>query len=301
MKILLAGATGLIGKELTKKLLEQGNILVVLSRSPKIDSSNLSYHLWNPSDGKLDISVFESVDAIINLAGSGVADKKWSKSYKKEILDSRILSTKLLVETLSKVQNKVKVFINASGIGYYGTDTLEAWVNEESPCGDDFLANVVKGWESEAFQAQKLGIRTIAIRTGIVLSSKGGALPKLVLPVKFWLGAVLGNGKQYLSWIDIDDLVAFNIFCLKNESANGCYNAVASQPVTNKEFNHVLARHLGKKILLPNIPAFVLKILLGEFANSLLGGNKVSNQKIKETGFEFKFETLSKSFENQNL
>ncbi len=300
MKILLAGATGLVGSELRKKLLSEGHSLAILSRSPKVNTASESFHVWNPTKNEIDTTAFDHVDAVINLAGAGVADKRWTAAYKQEILSSRVLSTRLLVETLKAIPHKVKTFINASAIGIYGYDTGNTLVDENTPTGNDYLANVVKDWEKEAFEAQKQGIRTIAIRIGIVLSHKGGALVTMAKPVKYWLGAALGSGNQYISWIDINDLINELIFILKTDSISGIVNAVAPNPVTNKEFNRLLAKQLGTKILLPNVPSFALNLLLGEFSAAVIGGNKVSGQLIESKGFEFEYKELSESLMNKS-
>jgi uncharacterized protein len=299
LKILIAGATGLIGTELTAKLLLQGHSISILSRSSNSKNPNIKCFVWNPDKDEIDLNAFDEIDAIINLAGAGVAEKRWTKSYKQTILESRINATKLLVNSLKKIKNKIHTFINASAIGFYGNDTGNNWVDENSKSGNDFLAEVVRKWEQEAFKATGQHIRTIAIRTGIVLSNNGGALPKMALPIKYYLGAAIGSGNQYVSWIDIDDLVSIFIYCLSNNSVSGVINAVAPSPVTNEAFNFALAKQLNRKIFLPNIPPILLKIILGEFSASLIGGNRVLSSKIIQNGFKFERETLEKSLKNQ--
>jgi len=299
LKILIAGATGLIGNELTNKLLTEGHSVSILSRSKTSKIPKTTVFVWNPEQGEIDLSAFNGVDAIINLAGAGVADKRWTSAYKQTILDSRINSTQLLINSLQITQNQVHTFINASAIGFYGTNTGSNWVDENTKCGEDFLADVVQKWEKEAFKAQNLNIRTVAIRIGIVLSGKGGALPKMALPVKYYFGAALGSGNQYVSWIDIDDLVSIFIYCLTNKTVNGAINAVAPAPVTNKEFNTALAKQINRMVFLPNLPSIILKIIIGEFAASLLGGNRVFCTKITQSGFKFQHKTLEKSLKNQ--
>jgi len=297
LKILIAGATGLIGNELTSKLLSLGHQVSILSRSISSKTNGVVVYKWNPDKGEIDAKAFEGVDAVINLAGAGVADKRWTKEYKKLILDSRINSTKLLIDTLKKTPNSVSTFINASAIGFYGFDTADVWIDESTLPGNDFLATTVKKWESEALFANEIGIRTVIIRIGIVLSEKGGALPKMALPTQYYLGAALGTGKQYISWIDIEDLIDIFIHCLTQKTVYGIFNAVAPEPVSNNEFNLQLSKTLGKSILLPNIPPIALKLLIGEMSDVLLGGNRVSSKKIEESGFHFKIIPLSKSFE----
>jgi uncharacterized protein (TIGR01777 family) len=298
MKILLAGATGLIGQALTKRLLEEGHKLVMLSRTAKTNTPDITYFKWGPSKNELDDKALEGVEAIVNLAGAGVADKRWNKTYKKEILDSRVRSTRILVDKMFLLHHQVKVFVNASASGYYGYNTGDTVVDENSPLGTDFLADVVKQWEDEAYRATRIGVRTVTIRTGIVLSANGGALPKLAKPIKLNLGANLGSGKQYVSWIDIDDLVSMFVFCMNDAKAEGPYNAVASHPIRQEAFNQAIAQVLEKKILLPAIPKIVLRGLLGEFANALVGGNNISNAKIKAIGFQFSYEYVGDSLKH---
>lgn len=299
MKILIAGATGLIGNELTNKLLTEGHSVSILSRNKTSKIQNTTVFVWNPERNEIDLKALDGVDAVINLAGAGVADKRWTSAYKQTILESRIKSTQLLTKSLKNTKNQVNTFINASAIGFYGNDTSDKWVDENNKCGNNFLAHVVQKWEQEAFKAQNLNIRTVAIRTGIVLSAKGGALPKMALPVKYYFGAALGTGNQYVSWIDIDDLVSIFIHCLLNKTISGAVNAVAPAPVTNKEFNDSLAKQLNRIVFLPNVPPIILKIMIGEFSASLLGGNRVLCTKIIHNGFKFQHETLEKSLKNQ--
>lgn len=297
MKVVLAGATGLIGKELTNKLVFEGHEVRILSRHPKTGGHAIRYFQWEPSKGEIDADALADADVIINLAGANVADKRWSKAYKKVIIDSRVLSTRLLVQKLPNYPS-IRLFINASGISYYGMDTGRTLVDENSPVGHDFLAQVVEKWDYEAFESEKFGVRTIALRQGVVLSAEGGALPKLIAPIKWGVGSALGSGKQYFPWIDMDDLIEIYLFCIRNHAVSGAYNIVAPELVTNEEFTKQLASHLGKKIFLPNVPGFILKLLLGEFAGTLLGGNKASCEKLRRSGFEFSFPTLKDSFNN---
>lgn len=294
---MITGATGLIGNELTTKLQSEGHHVSILSRGSSSFANGIKTYHWNPDKGEIDTEAFEGVEAVVNLAGAGVADKRWTDEYKKLILNSRINSTKLLINTLKKIPNSISSFINASAIGYYGFDTKDKWVDENTLPGNDFLADTVKKWESEALRAQQIGLRTVIIRIGIVLSEKGGALPKMALPTQYYVGAALGTGKQYLSWIDIEDLIGIFIHSINTPHVSGIFNAVAPEPVTNGEFNEELAKALGKPIILPNIPSMVLRLLVGEMSDVLLGGNRVSSKKIQESGFHFKSIPLGKSLE----
>ncbi|MDX1904707.1 MAG: TIGR01777 family oxidoreductase [Thermonemataceae bacterium] len=294
MNVLITGGTGLVGKEISQILLQKGHTVSFLSRSPKTIPHIKVYH-WDIEKQEIDVEAIQKADHIIHLAGAGVADKTWTDSYKKEILDSRILSTQLLYKTLKENKNTVKSFISASAIGIYGFDTGNTLLAEDSLQGNDFLADVTKQWEAEVQKIQDFGIRTNILRIGIVLSNKGGALPKMMQPIKFWAGAPLGSGQQYLSWIHIRDLANMFLYGIENPHIQGIYNAVASKPISNKVFTENLAKVMQKPLFLPNVPSFVLKAMLGEMGVMILGGNNVSNSKIIESGFQFEFDDIEKA------
>jgi uncharacterized protein (TIGR01777 family) len=295
-KILITGASGLIGSRLTEMLLQKGYQVAHLGRSSK-KKGNVESFTWDIEKQGMDPLALKDVDAIIHLAGAGVADKRWTKKRKHDILESRINSTRLLFDTLSKTTNSVKSFISASAIGYYGFGLDEKVYNESDNAGMDFLASVTERWEREVDKVESLGIRVAKLRIGIVLSEKGGALKQMALPVNFFVGAPLGSGKQYLSWIHIDDLCAMFIKALDDENVKGAYNAVCDW-VTNKLLTKSIANVLRKPIWVPIVPGFVLKIVLGEMANMVLNGSKVSSTKIRETGFVFQFENLDEALKN---
>ena len=286
--VLVTGGTGLVGSRLTPLLLDKGYRVRFLSRNPgKVN--NIESFSWDMDHQTIDEKALDGVDYIIHLAGAGVADKKWTTRRKKEILQSRTKSTELLRSALAKAQHQVKAFISASAVGYYGWDTGGVWKKEESRFGDDFLATVTKAWEAEVDQVEKLGIRVAMLRIGIVLSDKGGALIELTKPIKWGVGAALGKGDQYMSWIHLDDLCNMFIHAMENDNVKGIYNAVAPNPVTNKELSKLSAKVLGKPFFLPNVPGFVLKLALGEMASMVLGGNRVSSEKIQKDGFMFTY------------
>ena len=253
--------------------------------------------VWDVEAGIIDIDSLEGVETIIHLAGAGVADKRWSKSRKEEILESRIKSTQLLFDTLSKNSNQVKNFISASAIGYYGFGQDEVFV-EASPFGDDFLAKVTRAWEEEVDKIAALKIRIAKLRIGIVLSDKGGALVEIAKPIRLGFGSSLGNGKQYLSWIHIDDLCAMFIYAVETAAMQGAYNAVSGEWATNKEMTEAIAKVLSKPLWLPNVPVFVLKIVVGQMAEIVLNGSKVSAEKVKSTGFNFKYPDLNQALKS---
>lgn len=295
--ILITGGTGLVGQTLTQILLENGYQVSYLSRSQQ-DIPQVKTYLWDVKKQSIDAEAIQKADAIIHLAGAGVADERWSDSRKKEILESRTESTRLLTKALNEQKHAVKTFVSASAIGYYGLDTGNTLLKEDAPAGDDFLAEVTKSWEEAVEEVSKLGIRTIKLRIGIVLSPKGGALPKIMQPVKFGAGAALGSGEQYMSWIHIEDLCRMFLLALQNTEMQGAYNAVGPQPLSNASLTQAIAKILGRPLFLPNVPTFALKLMLGEMAAIVTGGNKVSSQKIEEAGFQFKFKEIHKALEN---
>ncbi len=286
--VLVTGGTGLVGTRLTSLLIEKGYQVRYLSRNPSKVSEVESFS-WDIDRQTIDEKALDGVDYIIHLAGAGVADKKWTIQRKKEILQSRTKSTEVLRSALANKDHQVKAFISASAVGYYGWDTGGVWKKEDSRFGDDFLATVTKSWEAEVDQVEKLGIRVAMLRIGIVLSDKGGALKELTKPIKWGAGAALGKGDQYMSWIHLDDLCKMFIHALENDTIQGIYNAVAPNPVTNKELSKLSAKVLGKPFFLPNVPGFVLKLALGEMASMVLGGNRVSSEKIQNDGFMFTY------------
>jgi len=294
--ILITGASGLIGTRLTDLLHNQGNRIAHLSRTPR--SGKAKTFLWDVNKKEIDPESLHSTDAIIHLAGAGIADKTWSKSRKLEIVKSRVNSTRVLYEALSKGNHNVKSFVSASAIGIYGMNDNGTLITENSRYGTDFLSNVVKKWEEEGDQIATLGIRVVKIRIGIVLSEKGGALKEMIRPVNLYVGAPLGSGEQSISWIHLDDLCNIFIRAIEDEAMEGVYNGVAPNPVTNKEFTKVLGTVLHKPLILPAIPGFVVKILLGEMADLVLKGGQVSSHKLEKTGFQFKFEKVEDAIQD---
>jgi uncharacterized protein len=289
--ILITGGTGLVGTRLTELLKEKKYNVRYLSRSAGIQSGVESF-AWDINKGIVDDKVFENVDTVIHLAGAGIADEKWTPERKREILNSRTKSTRLLKSALEKNNHSIKTFIAASAVGYYGWDTGGVWKKEESRFGDDFLATVTKAWEAEADEIEKLNIRLVKLRIGIVLSEKGGALAEVVKPIKYGIGAPLGKGDQYMSWIHIDDLCRMIIFSLENPSMTGVYNAVAPNPETNATLTRLSAQVLKKPCFMPNVPSFILRIMLGQRAALVLGGSRISSEKIQSQDFKYQFPNL---------
>lgn len=289
--VLITGGTGLIGKHLTTLLLASGYKVSFLSRKNQ-NIPNVQTFLWNVEKGEIATEALEKADYIIHLAGANVAEKTWTAAYKKEILESRTQSTEVLYQNLQKIATKPKAFISASAIGIYG-NTGDTLIDEDSPFGNDFLAEVTKVWEKATDKIDELGIRTVKLRIGVVLSAEGGALTKMAQPIRLGAGAGLGSGKQFLSWIHIDDLAAMFAYTLQNENISGIYNAVGKNPITNLELTQAIAKQLKMPLLLPNIPSFALKLLLGEMAEMVLNGSKISSKKIENAGFQFKFADIN--------
>lgn len=284
--VLISGATGLVGKKLTIALTTKGYTVRTLSRKKEDDS-----FYWNANENYIDPKAFENLDAIIHLAGAPISEK-WTKTYKKELYVSRIKTAVLLFEYVKKHSTNLKTFITASGTNYYGTFTSDKIFKEKDKNGDDFLGNLCKDWENAAFQFETLGTRVVVLRTAAVLAKKNGMLEKFVPLVKWSLASPLGSGKQILPWIHLDDLIKMYIYALENENIKGSYNAVAPEIVTNKAFTETVTKVMNKSMFLPNVPAFALKLILGEMSSIALEGSAVSAQKIQNAGFQFKFPEL---------
>ncbi|HYF69140.1 MAG TPA: TIGR01777 family oxidoreductase, partial [Ohtaekwangia sp.] len=290
----------------TRYLNQQGHSVSHLGRE-KLDQG-VPWFQWNIETGMVDRDALKEADVIIHLAGAGIADKRWSEKRKKEILESRTKSTRLLYDVLKEGKHQVKALISASGIGYYGYD-VEKEFHESDPSGEGFVAHLVRCWEEEADRIADLGIRVVKIRTGIVLTAEGGALKEMLMPIKFGIGSPLGSGNQYMSWIHIEDLCALYGHAIHDSSMTGAYNGVAPYAVTNQVFTRAIADVICRPLWLPHVPSFVLKIYLGELAELALKGIKISSKKIQDLGFTYKYETLenalrdlldAKSKEKQN-
>lgn len=302
MKVLITGATGFIGRRVVKALQNAGDEVVVLTRSAYHAKSALgekcNYFVWDHTTSTLPPEeAFEGVDGVINLMGEGIADKRWSDLQKRRIYDSRILGTSNLVKRIENMEprRRPQVLVSASAIGIYG-DRGEEEISEDSTPAHDFLAKVCTDWEAEANKAQKLGLRVVLVRTGVVIGHAGGALKKMLPAFKIGAGGVVGDGHQYMSWIHVDDLADMYVTSLKNAEVRGAINGTAPNPVTNKEFTKTLGRTL-KRPTIAAVPGFILKLIFGEMSTVLLEGAKVIPRKIKEKNFNFKYPTLDRALD----
>lgn len=298
--IIITGATGLIGKKLSKYLTDRGDEVTVFSRNIESAKKQLpflnKFVKWNYKNADEWKNYLNGKDAIIHLAGINLFSKRWNNSFKKEIIESREISTRNLVQSLKDCKAKPEVFISASGVGYYG-DGGDKILSEDSVKGNDFLADVCDAWERESQKTREYGIRNVQVRTGIVLSTEDGALKQMLLPFKFFVGGPLGNGRQWFPWIHIDDIVSIYIQALDNKNISGPVNAASPNIIRMKEF----AKTLGKVIKRPSIfpvPEFVLRIVVGEAAGTVVTGQRVSVEKLVRSGYEFKFQNLDESLEN---
>ncbi len=286
--ILIAGGSGQIGNYLSNSLLKKGYNVSLLSRQ-KLSLDKITTHIWNVEKREIDEIAIKNADFIVNLSGANIGAKRWSPERKKEIIDSRVESNRLLFETVKKLDKKIEAFITSSAVGYYGMKSSDKIFTENDEASDDFIAGVCFKWEEASNPFEKLGIRTIKIRTGVVLNKGEGALSKMMLPIKMFVGSPLGSGKQYVPWIHIEDLCNIYIKAIEDISIKGAYNAVAPKQVTNEELTYSIAKRINRPLFLPNVPAKVLKLFLGEMAGLVLQDIRVSSNKISKAGYKFTF------------
>ena len=289
MKVLIAGATGLIGQQLTKLCLEQGiTVHYLTTRKEKIENnSNYKGFYWNPAENIIDENAFDGVPVIVNLAGATIS-KRWTKSYKKKILESRVQSANVLYNALVENEHQIAHYISASGVSVYPNDKTRLYHEDNTEVDDTFLAKVVVAWEEAADSFTKLGLRVAKIRTGVVFAKEEGAFSKIKEPIEKGFGAPLGSGDQWISWIHVEDIAGIYMHVMRN-GLEGVYNAVSPNPITNKNLTFKIATVLNKNIWLPNVPGFLLRLILGEMAILVLEGQLVSGKKIEKTGFEFTY------------
>jgi uncharacterized protein (TIGR01777 family) len=300
--VLITGGTGMIGKALTTLFLEKGYKVIVLTRKlKKTHRLNLSFAKWDLDKGEIDIDAVKAADIIVHLAGEGVADQRWTIKRKQAIVDSRVNSGNLLVKALSENKHQVKTFIAASAIGWYGPDTANSLAHgfvETDPADHSYLGNTCQLWEQSTAAIGTMGIRLVSLRIGIVFNNKGGALAEFLKPAKFGLATILGNGKQIVSWIHHKDLCRMIQFAIETPTVQGTYNAVAPEPVTNKKLVLTIAKNKYPIYFPSFVPAFLLKIILGEMSIEVLKSANVSAQKIQDAGFVFDYPKVEEALVN---
>jgi uncharacterized protein len=289
MRIVISGATGLVGTALVDALRDEGHRV---ERFVRPGSNVLAGDIpWDPATAAIDIAKLEGTDAFVNLNGASIGDGRWTPERKNLLRSSRVETTRFLVDAMSRLRQKPRVFASASAIGFYGSRGDEV-LTEASASGNDFLSALSREWEGEAQRAESFGIRTAILRFGVILSARGGALPRMLTPFKLGLGGRLGTGKQWMSWIAFGDVVGIVRWAITDSQARGPVNVVAPNPVQNAEFTHLLAKVLHRPALFP-VPAFALRLMLGEMADALLlGSQRVRPEKLIGAGYKFRFENL---------
>ena len=297
MNILITGGTGLIGKRLTEILLSKGHEVSILSRSKK-QSEKVTFYTWDIAKQEIEKVAKQKADYIIHLAGANVGEGRWTDKRKKEIIDSRVQSGNLLLDAVKEHNPNLKGFISSSAVGYYGMVTKDKVFEETDKPGVDFLAKVCEKWENTALKFKQLNIRTVIIRTGVVLDKNDGALAKLLTPIKLGIGSGLGTGNQAMPWIHLEDICNLYVHAIENEGMKGAYNGVAPEQVTNQEFSKTVAKVLKKPFWFPNVPAFALKLLMGEQAIIALEGSPISSKKTEATGFKYTYRNLKDALED---
>jgi len=301
MRIMIAGGSGLIGRELTSLLTSAGDEVTILSRKPELIKGmpeGVAQLRWDGKSVQKWGLQIEKTDVVINLtgenlSGEGFLPSRWTKERKSRLVQSRVNSGKVLTKAIEMAKVKPSVFVQASGIGFYGT-LQEKPLSENDSSGDDFLANLSMEWEASSQPVELMGVRRVVVRNGVVLSNKGGALPLILLPYKLWMGGPLGDGHQVYSWIHIDDEVNAIQYLIRNNQARGVYNLTSPNPVTNDEFGRTISKVMKRPHYLP-IPGFAMRLALGEVASMVLEGQRVLPKKLLEGGYEFKFPTLEQA------
>lgn len=294
--VLIAGGSGLIGDELSAKLVSMGYKVRILGRGTG-SQGPIQHFTWSPSNQQIDPTALTGVDFVINLAGANVGKGKWTEKRKKELLDSRIDSTHLLANTIIKNKIPIKKFIQASAIGYYGFESDEFYV-ETDPAGKDFLATLTMQWEESTKEIATANIPLNILRIGVVFSNKGGAFVEMGKPIKFFAGNYLGSGKQMVPWIHVDDMISIFIKSIQEDELMGAYNCAAPEPVSNRNLTKQLAKAFNRPAWPFGVPPFVLRLLLGEQAQIVLEGYRISSEKLRNVGFEFKYPTLDKAIKD---
>lgn len=299
IKVVVAGGSGLVGTKLVNRLTASGNEVVVLTRGKnRVVSDSLRFAHWNIQSGELPEEELSNANAIINLTGRGIADKRLTSKFKEEVYKSRIESTRLLVTYLNSNKSICDTFVNASAIGFYGYDRGDEILNEDADPGNGYMAELCVAWEKEARKTES--VRTVIVRIGIVFDREEGAYKSLKAPILLGLGSALASGQQYMSWIHIEDLVAALQYCITNKNIEGVLNATAPKPIRNKRLTGVVSDSLNKAILMPKVPGFVLKLVAGELANALIGSLNAHPQRLLEHNFIFAYPEIEGAVRNLN-
>lgn len=291
--VLLAGGSGLIGSRLAEMLREKNYSVRILTRSPKGEGQ----FSWNPAAEKIDDTALQNIDYVVNLTGAGIAEKRWTAVRKHEIVESRTQSARTLRGAFERLNVRPKAYLSASGIGYYGDSGEQMMTETSAPAGKGFLTECCQQWESAADEVAALGIRTVKLRIGIVLAKEGGALPEFVKPLRFGLGTYFADGQAGYSWIHRDDVCRFFIWAIENQEIEGIFNVVAPHPVRNKDLVKAVAKAMRRPAIFAPVPAFALRLMLGEMAAAILGSNFVSSEKAQNAGFEFQHPDLAGALE----
>ncbi len=289
--VLLAGGSGLIGTRLAALLRERGYSVRLLTRSPRKSGE----FKWDPMKGEIDAAALEGVDAIVNLAGAGIADKRWTPNRKRLIIESRVQAAQVLADAIARTGHKPKSYISASAIGYYGDSGEKVMSEPDAPVEHSFMVDCCQQWEQAANVVAAHGIRTVKLRIGVVLALGGGALPEIVKPLRFGLGAYFGDGQAWWSWIHRDDVCNMMIWAIENSSVEGVYNAVAPTPVRGKAMVHAIAKAMKQPAVFLPAPSFALRVVLGKMSAVILNSNRISAQKIEQAGFQFQYLQLEQA------
>jgi uncharacterized protein (TIGR01777 family) len=289
--VLVAGGSGFIGSRLVERLQAEGHRVRLLTRTPRAE-----HHFgWNPADGQIDDEAVRGADVVINLAGAGIAEKRWTPERKKLIISSRVDSARVLGQAFRRLQHLPQAYLAASAIGYYGNSGERLMTENDPPADQGFLSTSTIAWEQATETIAAMGIRTVTLRIGIVLEQSGGALREIIRPLRWGIGAYFGDGQAWYSWIHRDDVCRMFLWAMDTTGAEGIYNAAAPNPVRNRELVRATARAMGRRALLMPAPVFALRVLLGEMADVVLNSTRVSADKVRQEGFSFQFPTLEEA------
>lgn len=300
-RVLISGGTGMVGSILTDMLVEDGREVHHLSRNPgRGDHPDAKTYGWDIKRGEIDDAAFDGVDAIVHLAGAGIADERWTEKRRRILTDSRVQSANLLHQAVVKMDRPPACFVSANGINYYGAKTTEHIFVESDPPSEDFIGQLCRSWEVAALQFEPI-CRVVTLRTSVVLAAEGGALPRIAKPVKWGFGAALGAGRQYMPYIHIDDLCRMYVHAIDHGDMKGAYNATNGEYITNREMTRAIARVWNRPLWLPAVPAFALKAVLGDMAQIVLEGSRATADKIRKTGFEFEYDDIISALEAERL